>query len=79
MRLAVDQQPGLSRKIGVQAAEFSITAFSWRNADSRKSRTYERHNAKIRLKLFNLSQRDSIESDWVIEEAERAKESYTYP
>src|SRR5215217_7729008 len=55
MRLAAARCRGLSRKIGVQTAEFSITAFCWRNADSRKSRTYERHNAEIRLELFNLS------------------------
>src|SRR4051794_13726722 len=57
MRLAAARCRSLSRKIGVQTAEFSITAFCWRNADSRKSRTYERHNAEIRLELFNLSQR----------------------
>src|SRR3954454_20138098 len=56
MRLAAARCRSLSRKIGVQTAEFSITAFCWRNADSRKSRTYERHNAEIRLELFNLSQ-----------------------
>src|SRR3954451_4971052 len=55
MRLAAARCRSLSRKIGVQTAEFSITAFCWRNADSRKSRTYERHNAEIRLELFNLS------------------------
>src|SRR3954464_10410472 len=55
MRLAAARCRSLSRKIGVQIAEFSITAFCWRNADSRKSRTYERHNAEIRLELFNLS------------------------
>src|SRR4051812_28163846 len=57
MRLAAARCRSLSRKIGVQTAEFSITAFCWRNADSRKSRTYERHNAEIRLELFNLSLR----------------------
>src|SRR4051812_5700325 len=56
MRLAAARCRSLSTKIGVQTAEFSITAFCWRNADSRKSRTYERHNAEIRLGLFNLSQ-----------------------
>src|SRR4051795_13128037 len=56
MRLAAARCRSLSSKIGVQTAEFSITAFCWRNADSRKSRTYERHNAEIRLELFNLSQ-----------------------
>src|SRR4051812_41394254 len=56
MRLAAARCRSLSSKIGVQTAEFSITAFCWRNADSRKSRTYERHNAEIRLQLFNLSQ-----------------------
>src|SRR4051794_16905657 len=56
MRLAAARCRSLSRKIGVQTAEFSITAFCWRNADSRKSRTYERHNAEIRLELFNLRQ-----------------------
>src|SRR3954451_11409088 len=55
MRLAAARCRSLSRKIGVQTAEFSITAFCWRNADSRKSRTYHRHNAEIRLELFNLS------------------------
>src|SRR3954452_8364336 len=55
MRLAAARCRSLSRKIGVQTAEFSITAFCWQNADSRKSRTYERHNAEIRLELFNLS------------------------
>src|SRR3954447_1201463 len=55
MRLAAARCRSLSREIGVQTAEFSITAFCWRNADSRKSRTYERHNAEIRLELFNLS------------------------
>src|SRR4051795_3405572 len=55
MRLAAARCRSLSKKIGVQTAEFSITAFCWRNADSRKSRTYERHNAEIRLELFNLS------------------------
>src|SRR3954454_24771454 len=55
MRLAAARCRSLSRKIGVQTAEFSITAFCWRNADSWKSRTYERHNAEIRLELFNLS------------------------
>src|SRR4051794_25459399 len=55
MRLAAARCRSLSSKIGVQTAEFSITAFCWRNADSRKSRTYERHNAEIRLELFNLS------------------------
>src|SRR4051794_31490190 len=55
MRLAAARCRSLLRKIGVQTAEFSITAFCWRNADSRKSRTYERHNAEIRLELFNLS------------------------
>src|SRR3954463_9032215 len=57
MRLAAARCRSLSRKIGVQTAEFSITAFCWRNADSRKSRTYERHNAEIRLELFNLSEK----------------------
>src|SRR3954447_14638606 len=56
MRLAAARCRSLSRKIGVQTAEFSITAFCWRNTDSSKSRTYERHNAEIRLELFNLSQ-----------------------
>src|SRR3954469_3002074 len=56
MRLAAARCRSLSRKIGVKTAEFSITAFCWRNADSRKSRTYERHNAEIRLELFNLSE-----------------------
>src|SRR4051794_2164492 len=60
MRLAAARCRSLSRKIGVQTAEFSITAFCWRNADSRKSRTYERHNAEIRLELFNLSLRSSL-------------------
>src|SRR3954447_26421237 len=60
MRLAAARCRSLSRKIGVQTAEFSITAFCWRNADSRKSRTYERHNAEIRLELFNLSERDRV-------------------
>src|SRR3954453_19282565 len=56
MRLAAARCRSLSRKIGVQTAEFSITAFCWREAGLRKSRTYERHNAEIRLELFKLSQ-----------------------
>src|SRR3954452_5923560 len=63
MRLAAARCRSLSRKIGVQTAEFSITAFCWRNADSRKSRTYERHNAEIRLELFNLSLASSTRGD----------------
>src|SRR3954469_8331884 len=68
MRLAAARCRSLSRKIGVQTAEFSITAFCWRNADSRKSRTYERHNAEIRLELFNLSQA----AEKKLEEADKA-------
>src|SRR4051812_2444206 len=66
MRLAAARCRSLSRKIGVQTAEFSITAFCWRNADSRKSRTYERHNAEIRLELFNLSKRFRTLPFWVV-------------
>src|SRR3954462_13099729 len=40
MRLAAARCRSLSRKIGVQTAEFSITAFCWRNAGLKKSRTY---------------------------------------
>src|SRR3954466_8146679 len=61
MRLAAARCRSLSRKIGVQTAEFSITGFCWQNADSRKSRTYERHNAEIRLELFNLSLDEILE------------------
>src|SRR5215213_2705788 len=64
MRLAAARCRVLSRKIGVQTAEFSITAFCWRNADSRKSRTYERHNAEIRLELFNLSCAWQLQPSW---------------
>src|SRR3954451_15202189 len=38
-----------------QTAEFSITAFCWRNAGLKKSRTYTRHDAEIRPELFNLT------------------------
>src|SRR3954467_4870143 len=62
MRLAAARCRSLSRKIGVQTAEFSITAFCWRNAGLRKSRTYTRHDAEIRPELFNLSFRAVLEA-----------------
>src|SRR3954454_12047507 len=46
----------MSTKIGVRAAEFSITHILLANVDPMKSITYERETAKIVPVLFNLSQ-----------------------
>ena len=56
----------MSTEIEDRTAEFSITAFPWRKADTRKSRTYARENAEIRLELFKLS--------WTVDTADVSKD-----
>src|SRR4051812_113930 len=61
MRLAAASCWTLSREIGTQAAEFSITDFCRRNPASAKSSTYASKTAKIGLSLFKSSMGASLD------------------